>query len=223
MYLLSVRKRIASLSSFTMNIIGSSSSGSVRKPSLDNTAPTSSANDATYKSSAILDENTAGKFVRFSSVAVRDYSVCLGDNPSVSRGTPISLDWDHDDELTYDINIYESERSQKRRTSYDLKIPSLQRIQLLKELGYSRGEINEQMKKTNLDKQRRIYTRRRAEYDEKVKAAFRRIAKSCWALMLVPTLKVRKPKTDNPVSEEDTLASSSTSIRSETLVRQGAC
>jgi len=190
---------------------------------MKNAAPHSSAIEQTYKSGVSLDESAGEKSVRFSSVAVRDYSICLGDNPSVSRGTPISLDWDHDNELTYDINVYESERFQKRRTSDDLKIPSLKRIQLLKELGYSRGEINEQIKKTNLDKQRRIYTRRRAEYEENIKAAFRRITKSCWALLSVPTLKVRKPKNDKTVPEEDTLASSTTSIRSETLVRQGAC
>ena len=124
-------------------------------------------------SSKNIDQSNEDKSVHFSSVDVRDYSICLGDNPSVSRGAPISLDWGYDKEQTYGIESYECRRSEARRNEEELKIPSLQRIQLLKGLGYSRGEINEQTKKTEQDKQRRFRTRRRIDREDRVKAFVR--------------------------------------------------
>lgn len=125
------------------------------------------------ESNKSLDQSNGEKSVRFSSVDVRDYSICLGDNPSVSRGVAISLGWGYDKEITFEINSYECNRSGYRRHFEELKIPSLQRIQLLKGLGYSRGELNEQRKKTHLDKQHRFRTRRRIALEDRFKAFFR--------------------------------------------------
>lgn len=46
--------------------------------------------------------------VRFSTVTVRDYDMCLGDNPSVARGAPISLDWTYRTEQSCGLNEYEN-------------------------------------------------------------------------------------------------------------------
>lgn len=120
------------------------------------------------------NDDQSDKAVRFSSVNVRDYSLCLGDNPSVSRGVPISLDWHYNEQRSVELDSYELDRSDSRRSSREeLKLPSLRRIQLLKRLGYSRGEINEQTKEVNIAKQRRILTRRRVERQDRVKKLLR--------------------------------------------------
>ena len=53
--------------------------------------------------------------VQFSSIEVRSYDLCIGDNPSVSWGTPISLDWDYVVELKDTVDNYESIRSLTKR------------------------------------------------------------------------------------------------------------
>ena len=151
--------------------------------------------------------------VRFSSVAVRDYSLTIGDNPSVSRGIPISLGWEYDKEHSHDINKFEDDRCGERRQSGDLKLPSLQRVQLLKTMGYSRGEIKEQTKEVQKAKDKRFSTRRRVERADKVKKVLKgtidRFTK------IIPT-KVPKTKTKLPGDvEDDTLASSTSSTKSD--------
>lgn len=115
------------------------------------------------------DEITKCKNVRFSNVDVRDYSLCLGDNPSVSIGAPISLDWNYDAEFSYKIDRYEHERVACRQDSECFKIPSQQRDYMLKKSGYSREEINKQVKKSHRDKQKRILSKRSAECKDLVK------------------------------------------------------
>ena len=166
------------------------------------------------------------KIVSFSIVDVRDYSLCLGDNPSVSRGAPISLDWGYNDEQSYDIDIYEDDRCENRREPEELRLPSLERIQLLKGLGYSRGEINEQTKLTHEAKLKRFVTRRRVEREDRFKAFVRGVVKNLGKAISTPNPKKSKnwpydttveshDRTFPPESEEDTLASSTSSKKSD--------
>lgn len=165
-----------------------------------------------------LDNSSGDKSVRFSRVVVRDYSLCLGDNPSVSRGVPISIDWDYDKERSYEINKYECDRFARRRKSEELKLPSLQRIQLLKNLGYSRSELNEQAKNIERVRQKRFSTRRKVEFEDRWKDRFQSIAKTSSRILQVLNLRKRKhwpsdTKTDR--LEEETLGSSLSSRKSD--------
>lgn len=165
--------------------------------------------------------------VRFSSVAVRDYSLCIGDNPSVSRGIPISLDWEYDEEHSYDINKYEDGRFEHRRESEELKLPSLQRVQILKQMGYSRGEINDQTKEVQKVKDERFSTRRKVERADRMKKFVREtvgrfsqmIPSSCPTKrnLLPCASKDEKIEKSRPLEEadEDTLASSTSSKKSD--------
>merc|ERR1712238_577153 len=84
------------------------------------------------------------KVVRFSTVNIREYNVCLGDNPSVARGAPISLDWQYGEEISHVVGDYEQQQQQlKHDRTTELKRSSLERIQLLKQIGYSRKEIQQ--------------------------------------------------------------------------------
>mmetsp|Transcript_18582 Transcript_18582/g.46088 ORF Transcript_18582/g.46088 Transcript_18582/m.46088 type:complete len:218 (-) Transcript_18582:194-847(-) len=153
--------------------------------------------------------------VRFSSVAVRDYSMTIGDNPSVSRGVPISLGWEYDKEHSYDINKFEDDRCGERRESEELKLPSLQRVQLLKTMGYSRGEIKEQTKEVQKVKDERFSTRRRIERADKVKKVLKLTIDR--VTNIIPTTRPKaKAKTALPGdTEDDTLASSMSSRKSD--------
>lgn len=162
------------------------------------------------------------KSVRFSSVDVRDYTLCLGDNPSVTRGVPISLDWDYGKAHSYEIDAYERDRCDDRRDSDDLKLPSLQRVQMLKRLGYSRGEINERVKEVDVIKDNRFSTRRKAEREENRKKLVRRVVKRVgkilpsgprktehWSFVA----KTERCKSNSWVESDDDALTSSTSTR----------
>ena len=113
------------------------------------------------------------KSVRFSSVHLRDYEICIGDNPSVSRGAPIALDWHFQRELEFSLEAFEnSEHSagtNKANPSQPSKHSSLDRMHVLKKMGYSRADINEATEKAQKIKQQRIQTRRAVERRDKMK------------------------------------------------------
>lgn len=125
-----------------------------------------------------MSSSSMDKSVTFSSVDIRDYSICPGDNPSVSRGIPLSLDWAYDPETSQDINQFEDDRVGSRREYDDLKLPSLQRVQMLKHNGFSRGEINERVKEVEQAKDDRVATRRKLEREDRVKTFKKSVLKA---------------------------------------------
>ncbi|KAL3941765.1 MAG: hypothetical protein SGBAC_003944 [Bacillariaceae sp.] len=60
-----------------------------------------------------LDESTRSELqeVRFNSVQVRMYGQTLGDNPAVSNGAPIQLDWCYNEHPPIDINLFHAGRT----------------------------------------------------------------------------------------------------------------
>lgn len=100
-------------------------------------------------SSSLLNKNKK-KSVTFGSVSVREYAIVLGDNPSVSRGAPISLGWDYFSTSMIDLDEYEIERLTKRSMLFrhqgyhnNMMMNHLQRRTILRVLGYSDEEIND--------------------------------------------------------------------------------
>ena len=53
--------------------------------------------------------------VVFSSVQVRVYSRTVGDHPDVTRGAPVTLDWDFQDHSEVDILQFEENRPERKR------------------------------------------------------------------------------------------------------------
>ena len=74
------------------------------------------------------------KSVRFSTLEIRTYPITLGDNPSVSSGPPLTLDWNYTTVHTVAVSAYETERppSSRRRPS-QMVMPTSLRIELLTE------------------------------------------------------------------------------------------
>lgn len=89
--------------------------------------------------SAHLSENPK---VTHSTVSVRTFPQIPGDNPAVSFGVPLSLDWKHIDEDHFEIDQYEEAKPPKRE---DLKIPSNERTQILVKNGHKMKVIKKAM------------------------------------------------------------------------------
>mmetsp|Transcript_1027 Transcript_1027/g.1609 ORF Transcript_1027/g.1609 Transcript_1027/m.1609 type:complete len:233 (-) Transcript_1027:240-938(-) len=103
------------------------------------------------------EEQKSRPSVRFSTLEIRTYPMVMGDNPSVTRGIPVTIDWDYDGEFVCDVNDYE-EYKPARRTRMELQIPSSVRSSIVMQGGASRKEIQEQQKKVNIVKNQRKRT-----------------------------------------------------------------
>jgi len=121
-----------------------------------------------------LKSPKALKTVRFASIFIREYDLCLGDNPAVARGAPVALDWTYKKESKYCSieDFEESDHSCSARLRLSLKLPSLERLHLLKDLGYSRKEIKEATDRAQLVQKQRFQTRRRVERKDRIQAFF---------------------------------------------------
>jgi hypothetical protein len=101
--------------------------------------------------------------VTFDKIAIREHRITLGDNPSCSYGTPISLDWDYMDfeELTledYEMHKFTSGRG-RPRTLRQLYLNHFQRIERLQQEGYTLEEIKRTKHETNKTRKQREMTR----------------------------------------------------------------
>jgi hypothetical protein len=77
--------------------------------------------------------------VSFSTVQIREYQIILSDNPGSPVGVPIGLGWDHNDDCAVlPVDIFE-ERS--RRSKFQFQLAPMDRVNLLKQAGYSASEI----------------------------------------------------------------------------------
>lgn len=87
--------------------------------------------------------------VDFSTVVIREYPVTLGDNPGVSAGPALTIDWEPQDEVQISLSDYESSRP-PRRNYVEMSIPKDIRMQMLVGSGHTRQEIQVAVKKSNI-------------------------------------------------------------------------
>jgi hypothetical protein len=100
---------------------------------------------------------SSGKKVSFSTLQIREYPICVGDNPAVTMGVPITIDWIHDSEVVCTVEEYEEVRPISR-SMLELRMPNRCRVNLLRRLGFSRLEILEGTKQANITRYRRKRT-----------------------------------------------------------------
>jgi hypothetical protein len=84
--------------------------------------------------------------VCFGTVEVRKYPVTIGCNPSVSRGVPRTIEWDHleDETERHHINAYERDRpNDDRRRGEELLLDGITRARMLRDLGFTKSELLE--------------------------------------------------------------------------------
>ena len=146
--------------------------------------------EATKDASAVVENEEAKepeRKVSFSEVTIREYPIIVGDNPSVTKGCPITIDWVHVASNTLEFEKYETlrdsqylaeqkesgktelpsaegekdakQRSPKlRREMKEMRMLSTHRDQILKSLGFSLQERQAGTKRANVAKQQRKAT-----------------------------------------------------------------
>ncbi|KAL3805794.1 hypothetical protein HJC23_007755 [Cyclotella cryptica] len=79
--------------------------------------------------------------VTFSFIKIRTYPIILGDHPSCKFGAPISIGWDYHECQSIPVDIYESNRTERRRMK-QLYLNSGCRRMILKGAGFSLEQIS---------------------------------------------------------------------------------
>lgn len=105
------------------------------------------------------EEDRTNLSVRFDNVSIRSYQQTLGDNPSVSYGPPIALDWKYEEDKPKSLEEYEKEREPNRRPFPKLGLNYYQRKALLEQQGHSDQELRSAKKQANKDKFKRAVTK----------------------------------------------------------------
>ena len=102
---------------------------------------------------------TMKRNVSFSHLQIREYAITLGDNPSVSSGPPVTLDWAYDpQETTAPVEAFEAVRG-PRRPYAEMAMPRSVRTQLLTdEWKVTRSEMDNAIRDANRIKQDRRRT-----------------------------------------------------------------
>lgn len=97
--------------------------------------------------------------VDFSHATVRLHSMILGDNPACTDGPPITISWNCNQELTYAIPHDEVKcQNDIKKVPDDLQLTSEERIDILQRQGFTFGEIQRCILKTNCERAERIET-----------------------------------------------------------------
>ena len=106
-----------------------------------------------------LDVPRRRSSVTFDKVIIREYDQCCGDNPSVSYGPPISLDWKYQEYEAIDVDSYEDKRGQ-RRTLRQMVLSYYQRRNVLTfYYGASDEDLRKAKKQVKREHARRSLTR----------------------------------------------------------------
>jgi hypothetical protein len=91
------------------------------------------------------------KTLSFSFIDIREYPMCIGDNPGGSVGTPLSIEWKHVSEVQIGLEEYEDSRPERRSHSA-LAMGETVRYEILRRSGYTRKDIQSGTKPVNIER-----------------------------------------------------------------------
>ena len=97
--------------------------------------------------------------ISFDYCEVRRYSQTIGDNPSCSYGTPISLDWDYEETVRTDLDQYEASKGPRKPLRGILLNYYQRREILIYRMGFSEEEVENAEKQANRIKRLRSFTK----------------------------------------------------------------
>jgi len=109
-------------------------------------------------SSSGFVEGAMKKRISFGTIQIREHTQTIGDNPACSYGTPVQLDWEHQDLEELKVDEYETFRP-KTRTKEEFHLNHFQRRNLLKLNGYSLNEIKDSKRKVSKSRNQRERTK----------------------------------------------------------------
>ena len=97
--------------------------------------------------------------VSFGSIQILTFLMEPGDNPSVTRGCPLTIGWEPLEKTISDVESYERLRpSEGRRSSKELRLSTERRTQILLEQGHSPREISAKAVAATRAKESRLLT-----------------------------------------------------------------
>ena len=173
-------------------------------------------------STSSTSTSSTSSTVSFDTVEIRGYYITLGDNPSCSRGPPISLDWKYEQELVMKVEEYEQHHTatSRRRSKEQMIVPAVVREEMIRtNTDYTRSEIQDtvqEIQKIQKSRQKNAtHSVRRQRNEELLESITKRILTRRNSLMMVPS---EEKKTNQPARiDDDTTLSSTTSNRRPSL------
>ena len=84
--------------------------------------------------------NRQSNNVTFGDLVITEFPIILGDNPAVTMGAPVTIDWKPQGEISYKLDVYETVRGTRRRRR-KLLISVSNRAILLLAAGYTIDDI----------------------------------------------------------------------------------
>eukprot|EP00985_Skeletonema_marinoi_P032165 scaffold39070_cov174-Skeletonema_marinoi.AAC.1 len=121
--------------------------------------------------------------IHFGDVFVRDYEMILGDNPCVTYGPPVTLDWDYVEFNPLPVDEYEFHHP-PRRTIREMGMNYYRRKELLTLAGHSEEELKMAKKEVKKCKSNRYMTRQLASYPVvKMQATIESALRKCRRLL----------------------------------------
>jgi hypothetical protein len=113
--------------------------------------------EAPWLTEAEVHQEGSERAVQFSTVEIRSYPICAGDNPAVTKGVAITIEWDHDSVRTVPLEEYEDGRPFPRSLT-QIRMTPIQRADRLRAMGYSRSEIQEWVQRVDRLRKQRMRT-----------------------------------------------------------------
>mmetsp|Transcript_17705 Transcript_17705/g.51530 ORF Transcript_17705/g.51530 Transcript_17705/m.51530 type:complete len:447 (-) Transcript_17705:136-1476(-) len=117
--------------------------------------------------------------VSFSNLEIYEHEVTLGDNPSVTVGPPITLEWRPHAYESHDLEEYEAARVDSRREKGQMQLPnSVRFFRLMKERGFTAVQIKRAVDEVQRAKKKRRDTvsgLKSAKLEEAMESAERKV------------------------------------------------
>lgn len=111
--------------------------------------------------------------VSFCQIEIREYEQTLVDNPCVTKGPPIGLDWNYEECGSFQVDDYELHKGANRRSRSMMMIPSFVREkQLCQEWNVTKAEIQKMKKKVSKQKRQRYVSSNNSDSLERSLDAF---------------------------------------------------
>lgn len=94
------------------------------------------------ETSAPSSSSSRRRIVSFDRVTIREFAYDIGDHPWTSEGIPISISWDHQDETTVQLDLYETRKCSPPGFPPNV-LSTQQRRDILIRAGYSHLDLQE--------------------------------------------------------------------------------
>lgn len=117
---------------------------------------------------------SASKQVSFGSIDLHVHQYTLGDNPSLRSGPPVTIAWKSFETFSLDLDDYEREKPDPRQKEMML-LPRSVREHILRNRGFSRGELKEATEQAERIRVQRVKSSRDGKLLRHVEKWFKRL------------------------------------------------